>query len=170
MKFTDPDGRFPKGCGDGSCEGVHISGSLEYRKGVRQNLEEVRSANPENARRIEVLENSDKAHRIVPLEREPETGGLPANRANAGPEVDGDLRADGSPGPGVGTVTAYDPDQSIGSGTPDRILAHEFAGHAYERDQGIRDSTPYEKDPNITNSENAGRNAERRHLGLKEQD
>lgn len=144
--YTDPDGRAPKGCGDGSCEGVMISGPLEFRKGVRANLEAVRAADPENARRISTLEGSRFAHRIVPHSREPEAGGRPANRSNGGPDEHGNIQPDGSRGPGVGSVTAYDPNQTVsggieGSGTPASIIAHEVAGHAYDRDQGQLDTS-----------------------------
>ncbi len=167
-KFTDPDGRNPKGCGDGTCNGVMLSGPLDYRKDVRGRLEEIRSADPENAQRLDTLEGSKFAHRIVPLSREPATEGRAANRANAGPEANGEIRADGTAGPGVGTVTVYDPNKSVsggvkGSGTPAGILAHELVGHGFDKDQGTNDTS---KNPATgeRRSEESGRAAERRHI------
>jgi len=174
-RFTDPDGRAPQGCGDGSCEGLIIGGprgkgGAEYRRQVSQRINEVRSGDSENARMIRVVERSDNAHRIQPknTSREvvPVAAVAPPGGNSAEGEADALLRSDGSRGPGAGSVMYYDPNQSVGrgasgAGTPAGILAHELT-HTYDRDQGQLDRT--DLGDGDTPAEQKGRAAERDHI------
>lgn len=126
-KFTDPDGRKSV-----------IEGDDAYKKGVQEVRDNVSSANPELKQRIDTMEQSSHIHRIVPASENPNVPGTPSNTGEGG------TLADESNGIGTGTVTYFDPTQTITSANgvvsgPGEVLSHEYTGHGFDKDQGTID-------------------------------
>lgn len=126
-KFTDPDGRISV-----------IEGDEKYKQQVKSVRDDVSNANPELKSRIETMDKSTNIHRIVPASENPKVPNSPANVGEGG------TLADESNGVGTGSVTYFDPAQTITSANgvvsgPGEVFSHEYTGHGFDKDQGTID-------------------------------
>lgn len=123
-KFTDPDGRT-----------IVLGGDEKYKAETTSRLASAGAAHPAIAAGIHILEKSEYVHRIVPTSENPDYPGRTATVSEGGP-IENEANS-----VGIGSVTYYDPNVSLGKpgsdyGTPEGVIAHEVVGHAYDRDQG----------------------------------
>ena len=122
--FRDADGRE-----------IKIEGDEDYVRAVRARVNQVAAAHPELARRLLAMDGAQQIHRIVSSTSNPDGSNGPANVGEGG-----SLDDEGPNGRGTGSVTYFDPDQSLEIGGvlsgPGEILSHELTGHGYDKSQG----------------------------------
>lgn len=97
-------------------------------------MDKIAAADPELARRLDVVRNSDLTH-VIQLPNRPDGNRQAENKTDIrtnGLELSAPSGANGERAP---TTTLFDPD-FVEATSPESTLTHELLSHAYEKDQG----------------------------------